>query len=300
MKRVIYSAVFLLLASTGFAQTDTSRSNEPDTIKVGNFIIVKKNKSRSNSTSSTADSTPVKKYSIDITIGDESKMSSTSYTSSWRKKNVSTNWLIFDLGFANWRDKTVYGSPEANAYLNAQGGPDFTSGDLDLRNAKSSNVNIWLFMQKLNLMSHVVNLKYGIGIEMYNYRYSTNISYKKSPDAYIYRDTISFSKNKLAVDYVTVPLMLNIDPFPNKRHGLSFSVGVSAGYRYASRSKQISDERGKQKVKGDFDLDPWRLAYIAEAGLGPIRIYGSYSTNPLHERGLQQYPYAVGIRFSNW
>ena len=289
MKRVIYSAAFFLLTLQGFAQSDTTRPNEPDTIKVGNFIIIKKNKPKTTTTQ--ADTVPAKKYSIDITIGqDDGENNSTGYTNSWHKKNVSTNWLIFDLGFANWRDKTEYGSPEANAYLDAKGGPAFTSGDLDLRNAKSSNVNIWLFMQKLNLIKHVVNLKYGIGIELYNYRYSTNISYAKSPDASIFRDTISFSKNKLAVDYVTVPFMLNFDTNPNKRRGLSFSVGVSAGYRYASRTKQISDERGKQKIKDDFDLDPWRFAYIAEAGLGPVRLYGSYSANPLHESGLKQYP----------
>jgi hypothetical protein len=294
MKRVIYSAAFLLLSGGTFAQADTTKPHEPDTIRVGNFVIIKKDKSKV-----PADTMPQKKYSIDITIGEDDGESS-SGSKTWHRSNVSTNWLIFDLGFANWRDKTVYGSPEANAYLHAAPGHDFTSGDLDLRNAKSSNVNIWLFMQKLNIVKHVVNLKYGLGIEMYNYRYSTDISYKKSPDAYIFRDTVTFSKNKLAVDYVTVPFMLNIDPFPNRRRGLSFSVGVSAGYRYASRNKQISDERGKQKIKGDFDLDPWRIAYIAEAGLGPVRLYGSYSTNTLHENGLKQYPYAVGLRFSNW
>ncbi len=296
MKRVIYSAAFLLLALSGFAQSDTTRPGEPDTVKVGNFIIVKKK-------GKTVDTLPQKKYSIDITIGEDNGSTSSSYYShhNWYHSNVTTNWLIFDLGFANWRDNTVYGSPEANAYLrDVDGRGEFTSGDLDLNNSKTSNVNIWFFMQKLNLVNHVVNLKYGLGLEMYNYRYSTNITYHKTPDAYIYRDTISFSKNKLAVDYITIPFMINIDPTPNKRRGLSFSVGMSAGYRYNSRNKQVSDERGKQKIKGNFDLEDWRIAYIAEAGIGPVRLYGSYSINPMHEHGLKQYPYAVGLRFSNW
>ena len=209
MKSVIYTAAFLLLAFQSFAQADTTRPNEPDTVKVGNFIIVKKNKSKN-----ATDTLPQKKYSIDITIGeDNGDGSSHSYNNkSWHRSNISTNWLIFDLGFANWRDKTIYGSPEANAYLHAEPGHEFTSGDLDLRNTKSSNVNIWLFMQKLNIAKHVVNLKYGIGLEMYNYRYSTNITYRKGSDPYIFRDTISFSKNKLMTGYVTVPFMLNIDP----------------------------------------------------------------------------------------
>lgn len=291
MKRIIFTAAISMLAGSGFAQADTTGTNQPDTVKVGGFIIIKKDKPKKTYEQDTTH------YSIDIKIGTESG-SGGSYSSS-RHSNISTNWLIFDLGFANWRDKTVYGSPEANSYLNAQGGPDFTSSDLDLNNGKSSNVNIWLFMQKLNIIDHVLNLKYGIGLEMYNYRYETNISYHKNP-AYIFRDTIIFSKNKLAADYVTIPFMINVSPFKNKRQGLSFSVGVSAGYLYNSRNKQISDERGKQKLHGSFDLDPWRFAYVGEVGLGPVRLYGSYSINPLHQYGVKQYPYTVGLRFSNW
>ncbi len=290
MKSVIYTVAALMLAVSGFAQLDTSKPNEPDTIKVGNFVIIKKNKSSNTHDTSNQSNTHVL---VDIGSGGEG-----SYHHR-HKSIVSTNWLIFDLGFANWRDKTVYGSPEADAYLHASACSHFTSSDLDLKNAKSSNVNIWLFMQKLNITNHVLSLKYGLGLEMYNYRYETNITYHKNP-AYIFMDTINFSKNKLAADYITIPFMINISPFTHKRQGLSFSFGVSAGYLYNSRNKQVSDERGKQKIRGDFDLEPWRLAYIGEIGLGPVRVYGSYSFNTLHERGLKQYPYAVGVRFSNW
>ena len=32
-------------------------------------------------------------------------------------------------------------------------------------------MNIWLFMQRLNMIQHVVNLKYGFGLELNNYFY---------------------------------------------------------------------------------------------------------------------------------
>jgi len=289
----MYTAVVLLLAISGFAQadttkTDTVRTHKQDTIKVGNFVIIKKDKPANGDSQDSGHH-----YSFDINIG------SSSTPHKHKTSIISTNWLIFDLGFCNFRDKTVYGSPEANSYLQSGTGPHFTSSDLDLNNGKSSNVNIWLFMQKLDVYKNVLNLKYGLGLEMYNYRYENNITYHKNP-AYIYRDTIIFSKNKLAADYVTIPFMININPFPHKRQGFSFSVGVSAGYLYNSRNKQISDERGKQKIKGDFDLEPWRLAYVAEMVLGPVRVYGSYSFNTMHQNGLRQYPYAIGLRLSNW
>jgi len=288
MKSVIYTVAAVMLAVSGFAQTDTTKPNQPDTIKVGNFIIIKKEK-KTNSYDTT-------NSNVLVDIGGNDNGEGNHH---YHEKLITTNWLIFDLGFANWRDHTAYGSPEANDYLRAGQGQPFTSADLNLKNNKTSNVNIWLFMQKLNVINHVTNLKYGIGLEMYNWRYETNITYNKNP-AYISRDTIQFSKNKLATDYITIPFMININPFPHKRQGLSFSVGISAGYLYNSRNKQVSDERGKQKLHGDFDLDPWRIAYVGEIGLGPVRVYGSYSINNLYQHGVVQYPYAVGLRFSNW
>lgn len=275
MKRITMLCAAILVAGSAFAQTDSTSRNS-DTIRVGNITIIKKKKSGEN-TSDTITSQVKKVY---------------------KPSKTSTNWWILDLGFANLKDETVYGSAEANAYMRPGTGAAFTEDDLNLHTGKTTNVNLWFFMQRLNLAKGYLNLKYGLGLEMFNYRYETNISYNKNP-AYIFRDSVDFSKNKLFTSYLSVPLMLNFNATPGKK-GLSFSAGVSAGYLVGSRNKQISDERGKQKTKGDFDLEKFRLAYIGEVGLGPVRLFGSYSTTALHEKGLKQYPYSFGVRFSNW
>jgi hypothetical protein len=287
MRKIYMALAALLVAGTSFAQTDTTKTNNnkvdsttvgSDTIKVGAFIIIKKRR-------------PNESRNTEVVI--ERKQH--------KPSNLSTNWWIVDLGFANVNDKTEYGSPEAATYLKTirAGEKPFTKDDLNLRTGKSSNVNIWIVMQRWNLAKGYLNLKYGLGFEMFNYRYETNISYHKSP-AYIFRDSVNFSKNKLYASYLSVPLMLNVNTQPDKKKGFSFSAGVEAGYLVGSRNKQISSERGKVKTKGDFDLEPFRLAYVGELGIGPIRLYGSYSMRPLHENGLKQYPYTVGLRFSNW
>ena len=55
-------------------------------------------------------------------------------------------------------------------------------------------------------------------------------------------------------------------------------------------------------IRDTAGTQPWRFAAIAEIGLGPVRLYGSYSLNRLQKEitRVEQYPYAVGIRFSNW
>ncbi|MBW0179075.1 outer membrane beta-barrel protein [Sediminibacterium sp.] len=293
MKRLAIVTAAFLLSGSLFAQTD-STGNNSDTVKVGNFIIIKKNKDGNSSSSDNKGIWKDWDRNFDIKIERRNRA----------KRNISTNWWIMDLGFTNFRDQTNYTNAQAGGYFRnfrpADGAVNQNS--FKLNTGKSTNVNIWFFMQKVNVVKHVVNLKYGLGLEMYNFRYDSRISYRKDPNPYVYNDSISFSKNKLYAGYLTVPFMLNINTSPNNRRGFSISAGMSAGYLISSRNKQKSSERGKQKSPGDFNLEPFRLAAIGEVGLGPVRLYGSYSINKLHKdiTRVEQYPYAVGIRFSRW
>ncbi len=288
MKQIIGLIALLCLGAKGMAQADSSASGK-DTVKVGNFIIIKKG--NSNSSIDSYNNRP-NNYSLKVERRPR------------KRSNISTNWWIMDLGFANVRDNTDYSYAQAGSYLKTLRPADgpVNQNSYKLNAGKSSNVNIWFFMQRLNVIKHVVNLKYGLGVEMYNYRYDTRISFRKDPAPYAFNDSISFSKNKLFVQYITVPFMLNFNTTPDSRRGLSLSVGMSAGYLLSGRNKQISSERGKQKVKGDFNFEPFRLATIAEIGLGPVRLYGSYSLTRLQKdiTRIEQYPYTIGFRLSTW
>lgn len=288
MKKLLLILMAYAATNTVFAQADT---NNTDTIKVGNYVIVKNNKNLADGDTSNSKKNK-KSVNIDIRIGEKKS----------KNKNISTNWWVFDLGFTNLRDETNYATAQDGSYFQANPGtPKVSASNMNLINNKSSNVNIWVFMQKFNLAKHKLNLKYGLGIEMYNFRYEQSLSYRKDPLNYIKNDDISFSKNKLYAGYLTVPLMLNFTSNPDTKKSFNVSAGISAGYLLNARNKQISSERGKQKIRGNFDLEPFRVAAVAEIGLGPIKLYGSYSLNALHKSstGLQQYPYALGIRFSN-
>ncbi len=303
MKKVMLLMTASWLFITAFAQQDSSRAmqdtttkpmydtvtvHEPDTIRVGNFVIIKQNKN--------GEQKNEKGRTFTVII--RSRAHAYDTVVSTHQSAFSTNWFIFDLGFANYNDRTNYGNVTGDTYLRVNAGEmPFVKSNLKLL-TKSSNVNIWLFMQKLNIAKRALNVKYGLGLEMFNFRYDNDISYNKTP-AYIFRDSIRFSKDKLYAGYATVPMMININPWPDKKR-ISLSFGASAGYLIGSHTKQKSDERGKDKVRGDFDLNRWRFAYVGELALGPVRLYGSYSIRPLHDHTLKQYPYTIGVRFSNW
>ena len=273
------------------AAADSSMpASKNDTIRIGNILIIKKGKKE--------------EKDVNITMG---------RNSSQRKQSskISTNWGVVDIGFSNYNDNTNYAA--TGSYLvNKPGSPALGESDFKLRTGKSINVNIWFFMQRLSLIKQHVNLKYGLGLELNNYRYKSSLSYKESGaipysaglqtnSPFIFRDSISFTKNKLAADYLTVPFMINFTTNPHSsKKGISVSLGASAGYLYSQRNKQKSPERGNDRNKGEYDLEQFKLSYIAELGLGPVRLYGSYSPKSMYEHSLDIKPYNIGFRFSNW
>lgn len=216
-----------------------------------------------------------------------------------KPKKVSTNWFVFDIGFAGVNDQTNYNSIEAQNFLKPASFVPNRAGNYALRTTRVSNFNIWFFMQRLSVVKSVLNLKYGLGIESNNYFYKTGITYVDGPEVYTTDKGNIFSKNKLVANYLTVPLMVNINTNPTKgKKGFQISAGVSGGYLIGARQKQ-KGASGMDKNKTDFNLEQFKLAYVGELGLGPVKLYGSYSMTPLHKYGLNQLPYTVGIRFSN-
>ena len=282
MKQITTLVALICFAFAGMSQTDSARidsflqdTTKPrmtadyDTIRVGNMIIIRKGCDRS---------------SPDVYRR----------TGNYNNQNVVTNWFIVDLGFNQVNDKTNYANAIAAGYLPAGANSDW----FNQRNFKSTNVNIWVFMQRLNLIKHFVNLKYGAGLELNNYKYQDNIRFQKTNKPEVIMDVADYRKNKLAADYLTIPVMLNFNFAPSKKNGFGFSAGASGGYLYSARQKTVGGGKGKEKYHDDFDLRTFKISYIAELVFGPIKLYGSYATQSMFKNSLDQTPYNFGIRLS--
>ncbi len=276
MKRILFAVFATGLSLSVLAQTDSAATEKVDTIKIGGMIIIKKGQGN--------DSAGNRNVNVEIHNRQRRKPS-----------NVSTNWTIVDLGFANYSDNTAYGSPAVQQIFPGATGKD----DLELRTGKSVNVNIWFFMQRLNVIKHLVNLKYGLGLELNNYRYDRDLMFGENPTR-IMPAAVNLKKGKLAADYVTVPMMLNLNFTPSRKKGFGVSGGVSAGYLYSARFKTKDGDGDKKKVHDNFDLEKFKLSYIGELNLGVVTLYGSYAFKDMWENALDQRPYNFGIRLSHW
>lgn len=290
--KAILVFLFLICSGITMAQQDSLKAEKNnDTIRVGGIIILKKGK-------------PNEQRRVTITVSRGHRA---------RTSKIQTNTFFFDLGLANWSDKTNYAvATSRHDLVNQPGASDLSEKDFKLRTGKSVNVNLWIIGQTVSLAKHYVNLKYAFGLELNNYRFQSNISFNKGgfnpyvssqdiPHAFVFRDSINFTKNKLAADYFTIPVMLNFKSNPNYNdRGVSLSAGVSMGYLYSSRNKQKSEARGKQKNRGDYDLRKWKFSYVGEIGIGFVHLYGSYSPKSIFTNNLDFNPYTIGLRFSGW
>lgn len=273
---------------------DTFLTVNDDTVKLGRLRIIK-----------SQDSNYKKDWESMIEEGDFDNTKITIARTPKKLKNTETNWWILDIGFANFVDKspTLYWLAANPNSLPFYPGPVMSPENFTLNNRKSTNVNIWVVTQKLNLYQHKINLKYGLGVEMFNFRFDKSISFREDIEKNVKFDVIPFTKNKLLVKYLTVPVQFNFSPNPYNKKAFYASIGMSAGYLWNAKNKQISSARGKEKFRGNFNLNDWRFATIGELGVGSIRLYGSFANSNLFNKNqsfIDMQPFAVGLRFSKF
>ena len=278
----------------GKLSKDTFLSVNEDTFRLGRLQIIK-----------SQDSNYKKDWGSMIEEGDFDNTNFTIKRVPKILKNIETNWFIFDLGFSNFVDKspTLYWLAANPNSLPYGPGPLMSPENFTLNNKKSTNVNVWVVSQKLNLYQHKINLKYGLGLEMFNFRFDKSISFREDIASNVKYDVVSFTKNKLLVKYLTVPVQINFTPNPTNGKAFYASMGLSVGYLWNAKNKQISGERGKENFRGNFNLNDWRFATIGELGIGAVRLYGSFANSNLFNKNqsfLDMHPFAVGLRFSRF
>jgi hypothetical protein len=150
--------------------------------------------------------------------------------------------------------------------------------------AKSFHMNWNLAEKKLNFGTPYVGLTTGLGFNF------TQIAFKKNyliqdQDSIVtaYKDTVhSYAKNKLRATYVTIPLLLEFNTNHNSDDSWYLAAGFVGGVRVSSQTKRVYDDgtKHKEKRKGTYGLEPFKLDAMVRAGHGDWGIFASYSVIP--------------------
>ena len=289
MNRILTLIIAFFLTSVAIAQEPVAVQLPNDTLKLGSLKIIKINGE-------------VKNNWTDVIRYFDYDAVKVNYTPKKILPNaeIQTEWLAFDLGIAGYMDYTKYDvTPN---FTKPVVGIPVTNRKMQPKNS-STNVNIWVVQQKLNVYKHKYYFKYGIGFEMFNYYYANGVDFRNNDKMYISLTNNTYSKNKLYINYLTVPLILSRTYKFKKIQDINVAGGVNIGYLLNTRNKQISEALGKKKYDGDFNLNDYKMSGVFQIGIGDVKFYGTAALTNIIDKGTSNqsfYPYTFGIRFSKF
>ncbi len=240
------------------------------------------------------DTTKSKKinYGKSITIGPVVVTSSNGDTVTRQDPNRARfvggiTFTRLDIGFSKLIDNGQFDLSPANEFL-------------DYRAGKTSNVSFDVMQFGYRFGS---NFKIYIagGFDWTLIRLKKDITMQKNTANLSYiNEPISFSKNRFSSSYVHVPLNFEFRTGESsKGNRFYFVVGPEVGFLLNGKVKQISDDRGKEKFKDDYNFAPFRYGGTVRVGWNSLAFFAKYYASDMFDstpqKGLKNM--AFGLTF---
>lgn len=264
-------ALFLLFASTAFAQTTTTTtttSGDTTEVIVGNKIIVITVDSASGKKDVQV-RTIEKKTSEQFANADENGENDTPDKDSDKKeiKTVDVEFFNMDLGM----NFAFVGKDSLGKQL-----------PYDSEPLRSTHVGLHFFKTRINFFKGHVGLVTALDLDNNRFQFRDNITLLPNKSEVTVRyDSIDFRKNKLITWHAQIPLLLSFQTNPsNPKKNFHISVGGFAGLLIAASTKQKSAENGKVKKDDDFNVNPFRYGLTARVGYRGLELYSNYTLTP--------------------
>ncbi len=178
----------------------------------------------------------------------------------------------------------------------------------DLRSGKSLTWNInfaeFAFKNKRKTFGVVT----GMGISFNDYAFDLPVTIEKE-DGYgmvipvdITKENTSVKKSKLHVNYLTVPLILEVKtPLRMGNSNLYIAAGAIGGLYIGSHTKFKYHNGNKEKSKSNYHINQWKYDLTGRIGFGDLCIFANYSMTSLFKdgKGPEIHPLMIGISFPN-
>lgn len=218
---------------------------------------------------------------------------------SCNNKHFTVSYLMMDVGLNGFYDKTNYQSSEAINFVRVE--DQYRDNNLmDINAAVSRNFNLWPVMFSFNpLKSKNQKLLFssGFGFQWYSFKFTNPVRIEGGLDPHVRLTDLEYSKNKLGITYLSVPLMLTGQTRISGNKWLTYGIGVIGGYRIQSWTNRHSSTQGREKIKDSYNLEPFQWSLTAEIGVtNVLRLYGTYQMTNMWKNGLHQQPFAIGLR----
>ncbi len=218
-----------------------------------------------------------------------------------KPSKAKSHWAGIEFGFNSFAYGKQFETTNPKQY-------DF----LELNSGKSINVNLNFFAHDFQLYKRNVLFTTGLGLTINNFRFNSNQTLRSDTNivtaALDYDNQnkpISYSKNKLALTYVTVPLLLQFNTHQEYRKSFHFATGILLSYKLNSHLKLVYSEDGskhKDKRQDEFNIEPFRYDATFRIGYQNYTLYASYALSELFKdnRGPEVHPFQFGINILGW
>jgi hypothetical protein len=178
-----------------------------------------------------------------------------------------------DIGLSTYTDNGSFTLSPANSYLEHE-------------RWKTSNFGLELFQMGYRF-NNSFKVYLAAGLDWNHIRLKENITFQKKAATLTYiEEPIEFKKNRFSSQYLRVPLSFqlrtNDDQKGNKMH---FVFGPEVGFLLNGKVKQVSNDRGKEKFKDDYNFNPFRYGAFARLGYGGMGVYAKYYMNDVFADG---------------
>ncbi|MFP5078748.1 outer membrane beta-barrel protein [Pedobacter sp. JCM 36344] len=264
MKHFLFSAIMasgLAIASapTAFSQTDT-------------VVTVK-------TTTTTTTTKRGSKFSLIIGVSDteRAKKDSTQRANENKGRFVGgITFTRFDLGFSKLIDNGNFTLSPTNDFL-------------DYKAAKTSTVSFDVLQIGYRFNSNFKVYVAG-GFDWTMIRLKKDITIQKNSPVLTYvNENIQFSKNRLSSSYVHIPLNFELRTKENDNgKRFYFVIGPEVAFLLNGKVKQVSNERGKEKFKDDYNFEPFRYGGTVRIGYGGLGIFTKYYANDMFASSAQK------------
>lgn len=171
--------------------------------------------------------------------------------------------------------------------------------------ARSFYWNWNMFDRRINIYKEYVGITTGLGLNFTQIGLRNNYMLQENDTAlWAIQDTLAtFTKNKLRGTYLQVPLMLEFNTHSDPEKSLHILAGVVGGVRVGSAVKRIREMNGdetKEKIKGTYGLNPFKLDAALRMGYDNWGVFASYSLLPLFDtdKTVEAYPLSFGLSFT--
>ena len=191
-----------------------------------------------------------------------------------------------------------------NGFLNADGkiATGDAAGFLELDHARSIGFNFNLVEKRFPIFREYVGFTTGLGIQWNRFALKNNVDVMVSADSTygVENTTVDYKKNVLRSTYLQIPLLLEITTNKDNDKAWHISAGVVGGIRIGSSLETKWEDAGKtnkDRVKSNYNLNPFEAQATAIVGYGDISLYVNYGLTQVFEKdkGPNFAPVSAGI-----